>query len=164
MPSLADILSGALAQVGLETTSDAWRIADAWEALVGARIARRATPIELRRDELVLAVPDAVWRQELSYIGPEIVARVNEMLGAPRVTRLRLSSAAPRPLEERPTYRRLLGARAPAPSEPAPVVAEEASDGEIDDALRRLARARAARLERDSSTIEDGPRPGPRRR
>src|SRR5262252_1428162 len=123
MPSLADILSGALEQVGLETTSDVWRIADAWEAMVGGRIARRATPIELRRDELVLAVPDAVWRQELSYLGPEIVARVNEMLGAPRVARLRLASAAPRPIEEPSTYRRLPGARGAAPVEPETVAA-----------------------------------------
>jgi hypothetical protein len=81
---------------------------------------------------------------------------------------LRLSSAAPRPIEESSTYRRLPGARGAAPLEPE-TAAAEASEGEIDDALRRLARARAARLERDSSSAStsnttEGPRSGPRRR
>ena len=74
------ILGKALARVGLGRASDIRRLMDTWKQTVGERIAAQATPLALKGSELVLAVPDAVWRQELSLMAPEIRERINTML------------------------------------------------------------------------------------
>ena len=93
--SLRDALGGALDGAGLETASDAWRIADVWCAVVGEGIAARATPARLTRGELLVAVPEAVWRQELSLLTPDIKTKLNQALGREVVIRIRLVGGAP---------------------------------------------------------------------
>ena len=95
---ITELLESALAEAGLEATTDIWRIAESWTSIVGERIAKHATPSRLARGELVVAVPEAVWRQELSLLAPEITARVNQQLGKQAVERIRLVAGDPRPL------------------------------------------------------------------
>jgi hypothetical protein len=111
MNAVRDILDAALRGAGLRAARDLWAIHRVWGEVVGARIERRATPIALARGELVVAVADAVWRQELSLLAPEIVAGVNRAVGADLVKRIRLVGTAA-PLDApagRPNSRRPAG-------------------------------------------------------
>ncbi|MFM8412069.1 MAG: DciA family protein [Alphaproteobacteria bacterium] len=98
--SLRDLLGRALARAGLEATSDAFRVAEAWEEAVGPTVAARARPAGLERGELLVAAPDAVWRQELALLAPDIKQKINRALGAEVVQRVRIvgGSAGPGPV------------------------------------------------------------------
>lgn len=152
---LREILAPALAAAGLDATAQTWRIGEVWPEALGERVGSRAMPLRLTGGELLVSVPDAVWRQELSLLAPEIVARLNEKLGGPVVQRLRLIGAAgaPEPLAERPA-RRL---RATAPSGASGAAAEPpiAARDDIGAALTDLWRARARRLTRDEARSQD---------
>ncbi|HYC23834.1 MAG TPA: DUF721 domain-containing protein [Candidatus Bathyarchaeia archaeon] len=93
MNPVAEILDAALRAAGLRRASDLWAVHRVWAEVVGPRIERRATPIALARGELVVAVADAVWRQELALLAPEIADGVNRAVGTPLVQRIRLVGA-----------------------------------------------------------------------
>ncbi len=97
MRRVADLVGKVLRQAGLEPANDNWRVAEAWVRTVGDRVARHAEPLRLEGNELVVAVDDAVWRQELALLAPEIVARLNAEIGHALVRRLRLVSGSPAP-------------------------------------------------------------------
>jgi hypothetical protein len=169
--ALRDILGDALRGAGLAETSDIWQITQLWPRSVGSRIARRATPIGLARGDLTVAVGDAVWRQELALLGPEIVVKLNRDLGRDVVRRLRLVGDAGVVRESPPPSRRLAprpsesGGADPRSSPPAP---PPGAPPAIAAAIDRLAGARRSRLERDAtsrprraSDIPRAPRPQP---
>ena len=155
------VLRRSLADMGLGPTSDLGRLLDGWEALVGARIAAQASPLAVKETrkgkELVIAVPDAVWRQELSLMQGELLARVNSMLPDGQIGQLRLVGTQPAALEESPfrerprKLRRPAGGLAASPTA-SPTAAESTPDTlspRLRSAFERLSRARAARLGRD---------------
>lgn len=88
--SLRDLLGRALARAGLESTSDAFRVAEAWETAVGPTVAAHARPAGIERGELLVAAPDAVWRQELALLAPDIKHKINLALGEEVVRRIRI--------------------------------------------------------------------------
>jgi predicted nucleic acid-binding Zn ribbon protein len=63
-----------------------------WPAAVGDVIAAEAAPTAERSGVLTVSCSAAVWAQELDLMGPTILERLNELLGAPRVQRLRCIS------------------------------------------------------------------------
>ena len=85
---------------------------EVWEAVVGARIADRAQPIELDRGTLIVRVATSVWASELSLLSVPVLARLRAagvevtamrcrvgVVEAPvRVTALRHTRAVPPPL------------------------------------------------------------------
>jgi hypothetical protein len=143
---LDQILGRALRAAGLEATDQLWQVSQAWPAALGEQLGSRAQPLRLTRGELLVSVPDAVWRQELSLLAPRIIARLNERLGSPVVQRLKLVGAAqaPPPTPE-PRTRRLRSAPSAFRSAPLPARVP----AEIGGALRDLWRARARRLAHD---------------
>jgi predicted nucleic acid-binding Zn ribbon protein len=75
------------------TLADVQRV---WPAAVGAGVAREATPAAERGGVLTVVCRSSVWAQELDLMGPELVARLNEALGAQRLTSLRCVASPPR--------------------------------------------------------------------
>ncbi len=63
-----------------------------WRAAVGDVIAAEATPSAERAGVITVSCSASVWAQELDLMSLDIVARVNEMLGAERVIKLRCSA------------------------------------------------------------------------
>jgi hypothetical protein len=51
----------------------------AWYDAVGDRVARRTRPIRLERKVLTIRAATAVWAQELSFLAPAIVKRLNAL-------------------------------------------------------------------------------------
>lgn len=86
-----EALAGALAPQTL--LGDVQRV---WPAAVGDVVAAHATPTGERDGTLVIACDAAVWAQELDLMGPELVERLNAVLGTPRVRALRCQAAPAR--------------------------------------------------------------------
>ncbi|MFP6665134.1 MAG: DUF721 domain-containing protein [Deltaproteobacteria bacterium] len=152
---VSELLGRALADLGLGRMTDIRRLMDSWPEIVGERIAAQATPLALKGPELLIAVPDSVWRQELSLMQREIVAMVNEALGNQAVRKLRLVGYGTIEAETSPFARSTRRLRPPR-EVPAEFEEEEgeapeapALPGAIAEAFDALARARRRRLERD---------------
>jgi predicted nucleic acid-binding Zn ribbon protein len=64
-----------------------------WPDAVGDVIAAQAEPTAARDGVLTVTCASAVWAQELDLMGPELVGRINAMMGAQTVHSLRCSSA-----------------------------------------------------------------------
>lgn len=60
-----------------------------WERAVGSSIAEAGLPSHERDGVLTIVCTDAVWAAELELMGPELVARLNEAMGAERIHKLR---------------------------------------------------------------------------
>lgn len=172
IPILRELLRGALGAAGLETTSDVWQLAEVWAAALGPQIAARATPVRLVRGELVIAVPEAVWRQELQLLAPQIAAKLNQAVRRDVVQRVRLVGGdvtAPEPTtgRERPRRRlpRLSSAALPGTRmSDAPRGSDVDVEGEIQHALRSLAAKRAERIVADAEPARTRPRGNPQAR
>src|SRR5580704_2555729 len=94
------------------------RIRRDWSRAVGAELARRARPGELRAGVLTVNVDNSPWLQELSMRSSEVLNAVRSHFG-PTVTALRVNLSGPTPVE-RPAPR-----RAAARPEPARLDAQE---------------------------------------
>ena len=66
-----------------------------WPEVAGAAVAAEAEPVSERGGTVTIACRSSIWAQELTLLAPDLVRRLNEALGAPRVTELRCT-AAPR--------------------------------------------------------------------
>lgn len=60
-----------------------------WRDAVGEAIAAHATPVSERAGVLTVSCDASVWAQELDLMGAAIIVRLNEILGASRVLKLR---------------------------------------------------------------------------
>ncbi len=165
MRRVADLVSAVLRQAGLKPANDNWRVAEAWVRTVGDRVARHAEPLRLEGTELVVAVDDAVWRQELALLAPEIVARLNAEIGNEIVRRLRLVSGRPAspapPAPIGPRWRSFaniegddVAADEPAPPQAEPeggTVPSTAASDSVQATLARLRTSMQARIRRDTA-------------
>lgn len=67
----------------------------AWSAAVGAAIAAEAQPTAERAGVLVVSCSASVWAQELDLMAPVLLERLNDALGAQRISRLRCVALPP---------------------------------------------------------------------
>ena len=57
------------------------RMTQEWLAIVGPEISAHATPAHFSRGRLEIACDHDVWRAELQFLKPELLARIAEALG-----------------------------------------------------------------------------------
>ncbi|HIG52615.1 MAG TPA: DUF721 domain-containing protein [Candidatus Latescibacteria bacterium] len=90
-PTLLDgLLESVIAELGAEQKLAECRARIVWEEAVGSALAQHARPLRVRRGQLEIAVPSAVWRTQLSFMQRDIIARINQLLGSEVVKGLRL--------------------------------------------------------------------------
>jgi hypothetical protein len=58
----------------------------AWRRVAGEALRGCAVPFRLYRKTLVVAVPDTTWRKQLEQVSPQLIFRLNSMLGQAVVT------------------------------------------------------------------------------
>jgi predicted nucleic acid-binding Zn ribbon protein len=58
----------------------------AWLVAVGGPIRGVTAPVRLERKTLIVAVPDATWRTQLTSMRGQALFKLNSLLGAPLVT------------------------------------------------------------------------------
>ena len=98
---LGDILSTALGRLA---TSDQARAYAAWARAAGEQVASGARPRHFSRGALTVECTSSVWANELTYLGAEILRRMDEVAPGHPVKRFRfvIERAAPRQEEEPP--------------------------------------------------------------
>jgi predicted nucleic acid-binding Zn ribbon protein len=79
--SIADLLDRLLAQKSWRRGVEAARIRILWNEIVGPEIAARAQPERLDRGRLIVHCEHDVWRTELTYLRPELLKRIAEVMG-----------------------------------------------------------------------------------
>lgn len=70
---------------GSEEVSEAAAFA-AWRRVAGEAMRGSAVPFRLYKKTLVVAVPDATWRRQLEQVSPQLIFRLNSLLGQALVT------------------------------------------------------------------------------
>jgi len=86
VPRLAAILARRLETLA---DTDEVRANRAWHAAAGEQIAAATNPARLTRGTLLVECESAVWAQELTYLGPEILERLRALDPDTPVERLR---------------------------------------------------------------------------
>lgn len=78
------------------------RVQRVWSEAAGEVIAQQSAPTSERAGVVTVTCSSAVWAQELDLLGADLIARLNEALGAPVVVALRCQAAQARKWPERP--------------------------------------------------------------
>jgi hypothetical protein len=60
----------------------------AWNGAAGAGVRRASTPVRLDARLLVVATVDQTWKTQLERLAPQLIFRINSLLGAALVTRI----------------------------------------------------------------------------
>ena len=88
-------LSGAIGRLTrrLEPATTIAQIQRAWPEVVGDVIAAECDPVSERAGVVTVVCRSAVWAQELSFMAPDLVERMNAALPVARVTELKCRAA-----------------------------------------------------------------------
>lgn len=89
---LGSVLDGLLSRMGLASTLAGWRVVNAWPEIVGERVAAVTRPVRYEDNTLVVAVPDAGWRQELHLQTDLILEKIHELPGGKVVKKIRFTA------------------------------------------------------------------------
>lgn len=112
-----------------------WQV---WDAAVGEQIARRARPVAIRDGLLTVAVSNAPWMQQLTYLKKRIIDALNAAVGEELVRDILLKAGrleeAPQPQPHQPRKRPLSAAERQQVADQAAAVA----DPELREAFERL--------------------------
>jgi predicted nucleic acid-binding Zn ribbon protein len=84
-------VSGAVEALArrLEPMTALARIQRAWPEVAGPAIAAECEPVSERGGTVTVACRSAVWAQELTFMAPELVGRLNAALGDSSVAELK---------------------------------------------------------------------------
>jgi hypothetical protein len=154
---LGVILQDWLQQRGVAERLQDYRAWQLWNEVVGPQIAARAQPSRIRNGVLEIKVDQPVWMQQLQLMKPQLLARLNDRLGAPVFHDLYLRRGQPAP-PVRPPARHL-----PPPPLPLPAATEarieeivgSLTDTELRQRLRGILRRQAQLEERQRSVAQD---------
>jgi hypothetical protein len=83
---LGDILTPALGKLAV---SDEARAYAAWARAVGEPVTKGSRPRAFRRGQLTVECASSVWANELTYLGPQILRRMDEVAPGHPVERFR---------------------------------------------------------------------------
>jgi predicted nucleic acid-binding Zn ribbon protein len=89
LQQIGGAIQNLLAQFDSEGHFDVVRLVRQWPEIVGDAIARRTEPATLKFRTAVIKVSGAMWIQELNLMKPQILARVQQMMGNDSVRDLR---------------------------------------------------------------------------
>ena len=152
---LGDVLSAAL---GRMATSDQARAYAAWARASGEQVASGARPRHFSRGVLTVECTSSVWANELTYLGGQILRRMDEIAPGHPVKRFCfvIQRAAPKQEEEPPAAKEQRGYERPTPPDLGGARAQ--AEGVRDERLRAAIEAalRAASAE-SPETPGDGP-------
>ncbi|MCC6141583.1 MAG: DUF721 domain-containing protein [Nitrospira sp.] len=106
--SFGTILSGLAKQLGLETRLVEVRIQQEWRSLVGEPIGSHTWPAQIRFHKLYLLVENSVWLQQLTFLKPALLAKINAEAGSELLTDIvlrvgEIPSQKPEPAPTAPT-------------------------------------------------------------
>lgn len=74
---LTDILSRFLKSHGMAIHMLEFRLQQHWREIVGEHVARHTWPESIRHRKLYLVAENSVWLQQLLFLKPELLAKIN---------------------------------------------------------------------------------------
>ncbi|MDP9132552.1 MAG: DUF721 domain-containing protein [Nitrospirota bacterium] len=88
LDSFSSILAGLAHRLGLESKLFEGRLRRQWPDIVGEPIATHTRPDQIRFKKLTVFVHNSVWLQQLSFLKPVLLQKVNAMAGQALVTEI----------------------------------------------------------------------------
>ena len=59
-----------------------------WPSLVGDRLASATAVVAMHGSQVVMNVPNQIWRKQLMKMKPALLAKINEPWGVPKITEI----------------------------------------------------------------------------
>jgi hypothetical protein len=87
---ISTVVDGLIASLGLKKNYNGWQVVVRWSEIVGETMAARTRAVRFDQGTLVVAVPDASWRQTLAMEEPAILEKIHSYPYGSAVKRLRL--------------------------------------------------------------------------
>lgn len=84
--SFASVLSGVARRHGMETRLLEHKLLRNWPAIAGEPVASHTRPDQIKFKKLYLVVENSVWVQHLTFLKPELIAKVNAAAGSAVIT------------------------------------------------------------------------------
>ena len=78
---LGTILQQAIEAAKIDVDLDAYRIWQQWKDVVGPAIAENTRPEAIKGKLLVVHVSSAPWMQQLQFLKPELIEKLNATIG-----------------------------------------------------------------------------------
>ncbi len=78
---ISSIIDTILTRKGLKKKIGLYRALEVWDDTVGAQIAANTEPVAIRRGVLEVKVSNHGWLQQLQFLKPEIVEKLNRRIG-----------------------------------------------------------------------------------
>jgi hypothetical protein len=88
LDSFGTILAGLATRLGLESKLFEGRLRRQWPELVGETVAQHTRPGQIRFKKLYIHVHNSVWLQQLTFLKPALLQKVNELAGERLVTEI----------------------------------------------------------------------------
>ena len=85
---VGDVIKNLAPRLGLETRLLELHLQQQWEDIVGSQIATHARPGRIRFKKLYVLVTSSVWVQQLTFLKPTLIQRLNEASGGQAITDL----------------------------------------------------------------------------
>lgn len=89
---LGSFIDGILVNFGLSHKLAGWKIVIKWPQIVGEKNAEHSRALRFSDDTLLVKVPDAGWRQELSLETDRILKEIHKVPGGEVVKRIHFVS------------------------------------------------------------------------
>lgn len=90
MDSIAKLIPAILKASGGEERMLESACVSAWNLAVGEATLRGSRPVALNGKTLTVAAVDAQWKRQLETLAPQILFKLNSVLGQPAVTRIHI--------------------------------------------------------------------------
>ena len=88
LDSVASVLAGLAHRLGLESKLLETRLRRQWSEIVGRQIAAHTRPDQIRFKKLYVYVQHSVWLQQLTYLKPDLLEKINAAAGESLVSDL----------------------------------------------------------------------------
>jgi hypothetical protein len=128
MEQLFGALSDVLTGLGPSSETDEALAFIAWGRCSGEQLKERTKPVSFFQKRLVVAVKDLTWRRNLEELSPQLVAKLNAVLGDGRVRfiEFRIDPSALQEPRKKPADARDRGEVSPSISAAAESISDEA--------------------------------------
>ena len=81
MERIGKILDSLADTLGLKKKMDDEKVMALWEKAVNRKIAERTRPIKIQGSKLLVEVSGSSWRNELTFLKPELIRKLNSLVG-----------------------------------------------------------------------------------
>jgi hypothetical protein len=86
LDSFGAILSGLSKRLGLQSHLFELRLQQQWRDIIGEPVASHTWPVQVRFKKLYLIVRNSVWLQQLIFLKPTLLTKLNERAGSEMIT------------------------------------------------------------------------------